>query len=377
MLHAPGLRGLHPRVLSAAMQVGVARLADVTGLDRLGVPVWQAVRPWSRALSVSQGKGLTDDHARLGAAMESIECACAENWAPAPLQAAWRDLPLPQRTGSCDDFALRRGVGPAASAVQPWALATRLDGSGVIHVAYDAVSLDLTRCGEPGIERISTGLAAHMTYEAAVLTALFEVIERDAAARWGAGRESLLHAAHRVAVASVQLAWFEALIQTVAEAGATLRLYVLPALIPLPVFVATLTDPATAEGAHSAIYGVGAHNDPEQALLAAVLEAVQSRLTRIAGARDDLVLEPPQPAPGGAQGLAGLMPPLMRPREFATIRPFTLPADGRGAIATIVEALSRIGSNEAAVITLSPPEFPVSVVKVIVPGLASGSRARR
>ena len=42
------LRRLPPSLAMAARHAGVTRLADLTGLDRLGVPVWQAVRPWSR-----------------------------------------------------------------------------------------------------------------------------------------------------------------------------------------------------------------------------------------------------------------------------------------------------------------------------------------
>lgn len=38
---------------------GVSRVADVTGLDRIGIPVAIAVRPLARSLSVSQGKGCT------------------------------------------------------------------------------------------------------------------------------------------------------------------------------------------------------------------------------------------------------------------------------------------------------------------------------
>ena len=38
---------------------GITRLANVTGLDVIGIPVVMAVRPNARSLSVSQGKGLT------------------------------------------------------------------------------------------------------------------------------------------------------------------------------------------------------------------------------------------------------------------------------------------------------------------------------
>ena len=52
---------------------GITRVADVTGLDVLGVPVAMAVRPLAATLSVSQGKGATYTHAAVSAAMEAIE----------------------------------------------------------------------------------------------------------------------------------------------------------------------------------------------------------------------------------------------------------------------------------------------------------------
>jgi YcaO-like protein with predicted kinase domain len=45
-------------------KLGITRVANVTGLDTIGIPVAMAVRPNSRSLSVSQGKGLDLDAAR-------------------------------------------------------------------------------------------------------------------------------------------------------------------------------------------------------------------------------------------------------------------------------------------------------------------------
>src|SRR5690348_13815978 len=57
---------------------GITRVADITGLDRLGVSVFAAVRPMSRNLAVSQGKGLTPAAARASALMEALELWHAE-----------------------------------------------------------------------------------------------------------------------------------------------------------------------------------------------------------------------------------------------------------------------------------------------------------
>jgi len=59
--------------------MGITRVANVTGLDHVGIPVVMACRPNARGLAVSQGKGLTLDAAKASAVMESIiffEQAC-------------------------------------------------------------------------------------------------------------------------------------------------------------------------------------------------------------------------------------------------------------------------------------------------------------
>jgi ribosomal protein S12 methylthiotransferase accessory factor YcaO len=61
------------RVRHHASQMGITRLGNVTGLDLIGIPVAVAVRPNSRSVSVSQGKGLTLPQAMASALMEAVE----------------------------------------------------------------------------------------------------------------------------------------------------------------------------------------------------------------------------------------------------------------------------------------------------------------
>ena len=58
--------------------MGITRLGNITGLDRIGIPVAIAVRPNSRSVSVSQGKGLDLTQAMASALMEAIEGFHAE-----------------------------------------------------------------------------------------------------------------------------------------------------------------------------------------------------------------------------------------------------------------------------------------------------------
>src|ERR671918_2417017 len=61
------------RVQPYLARMGITRIANVTGLDRIGVPVVMVCRPNSRSLAVSQGKGLTLDAAKASGVMEAIE----------------------------------------------------------------------------------------------------------------------------------------------------------------------------------------------------------------------------------------------------------------------------------------------------------------
>ena len=56
-----------------ASSMGITRLGNITGLDRIGIPVVGAARPNSRSVSVSQGKGLDLSQAMTSALMEPIE----------------------------------------------------------------------------------------------------------------------------------------------------------------------------------------------------------------------------------------------------------------------------------------------------------------
>ncbi len=64
----------------AAQQCGVARLADITGLDNAGLPVASSIRPDADEgnITVTGGKGTTSEEAHAGAFLEAIERYCGE-----------------------------------------------------------------------------------------------------------------------------------------------------------------------------------------------------------------------------------------------------------------------------------------------------------
>src|SRR5438874_2135255 len=89
------LEAILARLLPMMRPMGITRLANLTGLDVLGIPVAAAVRPNSRSLAVHQGKGTTLVAAKISALMEAAEAYHAE-FVDAPLRLGRRrDLSVP------------------------------------------------------------------------------------------------------------------------------------------------------------------------------------------------------------------------------------------------------------------------------------------
>jgi ribosomal protein S12 methylthiotransferase accessory factor len=347
--------------LAVATSCGVTRLADVTGLDRIGLPVWQAIRPFGRSLSVHQGKGLDAWQARLGACMEAIECSHAEAWTAPMTRARWTDLPVSDRAPAADDFAGTRGDIAADTPIE-WVSAERLD-AGRLWVPAGCVSLDLTQPVTPGLERSSNGQGAGFDLHRATQKGLCEIIERDAVAAWQAG-DLVSRRTDEIAAASIGFDWFKALLSRCQALGISMRVYRLRAVIAIPAVAVELIDTGGEAIACPHAGGTAVHPQAEPALLAAVTEAIQARLTVITGSRDDLPLGQPMRRPGFGFALAGDATGL----DFGALWPVPCAP---------VPALAAAGFAQVARVVLSPAGCPVISVRMFVPGLGMRGRARR
>ena len=107
------------RLEPVTSSVGITRVANITGLDRIGIPVVSVCRPNSRSLAVYQGKGTTLSAAKVSGIMESIERFHAEFAPPPDVKAAYLDMQdreelidvrsLPRRRGAVFQPRLERG----------------------------------------------------------------------------------------------------------------------------------------------------------------------------------------------------------------------------------------------------------------------------
>lgn len=274
----------------AAAGIGITRIANVTGLDRIGIPVVTVCRPRNRSLSVYQGKGLTLAAAKVSGTMESLERFCAEFLRPAdftgtPAEAAAlapiipHDLwPLPLDASRHPDFLLG------------WMRGFDLLADKDVLVPYPAVHLDKRVPGPPGAEgfdNTSTGLAAGNTYAEAIVHGICEVIERDALTLWRL-LPDFSRMMSQVSLATIEGAFVRPLLKAIEAAGLACAVFDLRSPTCVPAFVCRIAE-FRKEGYRPAdmVDGAGCHPCREIALARAITEAAQIRATAIAGSRND------------------------------------------------------------------------------------------
>ena len=341
------------RIRPLLPRYGITRVADVTGLDHIGIPVFQAVRPGATTVSVSQGKGLTPMAARVSAAMEAIELWHAEHVRASGPPRTADELGLPYDLADLD---LDPGSWVRPGSRLGWLTGQDLRSGADVPVPLDAVRLDHTYRAAwtpPGFHTTSNGLASGNTVAEATAHALAELYERDALARL---RARPADAWTTLDPSTVPDPDCRALLDLFAGADITVR-----------VIVAE-REPACFEARiHGDAYpitftGAGCHLDPAIALCRALTEAAQSRLTAITGARDDLpsvLYRTGTPPPRRDAGPGG------RPCRWDWAAQDVLGFDEDVRVLTELLA-ERTGQAPIRVVLPSPDGIPV--VKVVAPG---------
>ncbi|MBN9608355.1 MAG: YcaO-like family protein [Actinobacteria bacterium] len=350
---------------------GITRIADITGLDTIGIPVLVGVRPNSKGLSSSQGKGLDVDAARTSALMEAFESWHGENIVASGHYCRGAEAEQVYGVGTVDVSGLpRRGTRMAwyREALHFWLLGTELLTSRPILVPFDAVSSDFTgNFGRSPLIRTTNGQASGNSVMEATLHGLYEVAERDAVSAWaptaGPGDEI-------IDPASVRDSYNGELLERIRRAGLGTLIRRVPSDFGIPVFAVALAPigPA-ARPPFAAFSGYGAHLDPKVALARAITEAVQSRLTVIHGGRDDLW--PSEYARVLDHRAVSLW--IARIRDMEPNAAFSSIPDRSGEsfrtdLDTVLAGF-RGQVDTIAVVDLSREELAIPVVKVVVPGL--------
>lgn len=274
-------------------KIGVTRIADITNLDRLGIPIFSAIRPSAApgAISIYSGKGSTEQRARISAIMESFERCLAERpgvnanieggiSAPALVESYAAAI---ENCSVLDPKALLLSQPFNSSSLMEWVGAydlmngeeTFISANAVYH-PYDAPG----QCQKLFLSN-TNGLASGNVLEEAILHGMLEVIERDAISTAqftrNLGKEIVL---------TEEDEYLYELTQKFKDAGVGLKVWLVPTDTGIPTVIAA-TDDAKLKDPALLVMGAGSHLKPEIAVARAITEAAQSRVVQIQGARED------------------------------------------------------------------------------------------
>jgi len=365
------------RIRPHLARYGITRLARLTSLDKIGIPVWNAVSPNAHSIVINQGKGICDVDAKVSAAMEALERAVAA------------EPELNMRTASAGELAaeglrtdplkplIRAGrdeVGPGD--IIDWVRGNDLIAGGDVWVPRQALALDDTR--PTRFWQSSDGLASGNTMLEAMFHGLLERVERDAEALW-----NLTPSAERAAACVDPFSFDDPVISDLAtritSAGFRLKLFDMTSDIAIPCFSALIAPDAASDGTAfryiEVTNGSGCHPDPVRSTIRAITEAAQSRLTFISGARDDIHPETfARPLPEHLKQELDLPPTPYRITDIADADP-TL-AD---RIADVIERLTAAKITSAIAVHMNPDTHDFAVAKMLVPQLEhpDGERKQR
>jgi len=374
------------RVLPLMGTIGVTRIADITGLDSIGIPNFTTVRPREQGEGISyyNGKGVTRAAAKAGALMEAIERYSGE----------FCDLRV--YYGTRDETGRSRPtvdpadiLVPALTAYQPDNSLEWVEGFDLISGTATFVPLNIVICpyepppGRPRIFYESTnGLASGNTREEALCHALCEVIERDAIALAAASRDLGPAVARVLAQMGVSPPPADraapapghplidldtlpprplALARKLRRAGLRVYLRDVTSTAGIPTMTCSIVEPGV-DGQHVAHGGSGCHPDARVAVARALTEAAQSRVGHIQGGREDLpaiATAPRRFDPEQVFGGGDLVP-------FSGIASYEQECVDDD-IRLILTRLAADGFPQVVAIDLTRPELGIPVVRVVIP----------
>jgi YcaO-like protein with predicted kinase domain len=266
--------------------IGATRLADLSFLDELKIPVIACIRPNAKHLTISLGKGLDKQQAELSATMEAIELFSLENLEQGAINGSYKTLI--KRYPVIDPQALNtsRFKKNVREVKFNWIKCELIKSSETAYIPFEAASLDST-CRKACFSyfQVSTnGMGAATDKLTALNHAIMELLERKRFHDW-----CLLNETERSksvidlsACSSVKL---KKLIRQTQKAGFNLIVWNISGEGELPVVYCELRKQGAEGGRYS---GSCAAPDIEQAVIGAILEGAQARVALISGSRDDI-----------------------------------------------------------------------------------------
>ena len=270
---------------------GITRITEITHLDRIGLPVFSAIRPTSQdgAISIYGGKGISSEHAKASAMMEGFERYSAEKQDENLVTGTVSEISSKGNTIDVDSLNLPKDFKKENIELfnLEWNICHDLISGDDYYVPSNAIYhpyvLEDNSC-QSLFKSNTNGLASGNSLEEAILHGMFEVIERDA---W-----SIFELTHKnykqIDLDSIESETVNDAISKFSENDIKIKLMDFTADVNIPTIAASADD-TLLKDAGLLTLGIGTHLDPEVAVLRALTEVAQSRATQIHGAREDTV----------------------------------------------------------------------------------------
>lgn len=391
------------RALQVCKHIGVTRLADITSMDRLGIPNYSAVLPGTEDyIWVYSGKGITRKQAKASALMESIERYCSlpsGNTGRVLFRGTIKELAKTHALIHPDDV-----IEPLNFQYQPDMIMDFLLGFDLLNERDILVPAPLVffrySPSPPAVNPFAfhhtNGLASGNVLEEAVCHALCEVIERDASSvseiRARAIPFHILktiennlkqrgymistispdkfvddHTIYRdVEISGDQIKSVEDLARKFYDSDLPLLIKDITSDIGIPTFAASSIEWISHDYGYLA-EGHGTHPDARIALSRAITEVSQTRAANIQGARDDL-----RKIHYGEDNTddkrAWQFIPSNEKINLSKIKSYCN-EDILDDIKLILRNLKSVGISTLAIVDLTNPNINIPVVRAIVPGL--------
>ena len=353
------LRRIEPKVPAA----GITRVADITSLDRIGIPVFSCIRPTAEdgAITVYNGKGATVEESRISAIMEGIERYSAEVHDREIRVALFQELEGHEPVVNPEDLILPEGAG--MDRFMSWCQGYDIANNQTVWVPAFAVFHPVPHRYRGVFRTNSNGLASGNTLEEAIFHALSEVIERDA---W-----SLVETTRNTgpAVVGIDDPVIQDMQKKFADAQVEVIIRDITSDIGIPT-IAAVADDVLLKDPSLLTIGIGTHTSTRIAVMRALTEVAQSRLTQIHGAREDTTIADLRKKMGyeRAKRINGYWYRNNGTVDYADI-PSSDTDDFLKDINNIITALEKKGLDRVIVVDLTREEIGIPVVRVIVPGL--------
>ena len=348
---------------------GVTRIAEITHLDRVGIPVYSAIRPSAAegAVSIYAGKGATKTQAKASAMMESFERYSAEfqeGDGKSIISGAFNEMESSINPKSL--ILPNSTFDPEISALE-WVKAMNLKDENEYMVPAGSVYHPFNpKNGADLFKSNTNGLASGNNLEEAVFHGMMEIIERDA---W-----SIFEAKHKprpeVSCEGTENQIIIDILSKFADANINVKLVDLTADVKVTTMAAVSDDPVLKDPALLTL-GVGTHLDPEIAAIRALTEVAQSRATQIHGTREDTVRAVFM-RKAGYERMKRINKHWFGESEKKVDISKIKNRSGKSFkedIETSSKLLEKHGFDDVLYVNLTRPEIQIPVVRVIIPGL--------